>query len=105
MARPYRTRSSKRIIMRSGNGRFRKTTIQDLGVSKSSLQDGPAVCIDCGHGAAEWWHPVMKEGFCPRCKSTKKISVNLLPMPQWAEGQDARETRVLLGHKEDGCSA
>lgn len=82
MARPYKTKMSKRIIMRRPNGRFRKTTIEDLGVSRATLQDGPAVCINCGHGADVWWHPVMKEGFCPKCKSTKKISVSSLPLAQ-----------------------
>lgn len=39
MARPYRT-PSKRIIMRSGSGRFRNTTQADVGMG---------VCAKCGN--------------------------------------------------------
>lgn len=40
MAKPYKARN-KRIIQRSSNGRFRKTTFQDIGLM--------GICQTCGH--------------------------------------------------------
>ena len=71
MARSYKS-SSGRIIQRRSGGQFRRTTLQDFGISKSELSDGNMVCANCGYGGEEKWHPVLKTGFCPKCQSTEK---------------------------------
>lgn len=69
----YYKAGNGRIIMRGAGGRFRKTNLQDLGVVKSDLQEGRAICANCGHGKTEWWHPIMKTGYCPKCNSQEKL--------------------------------
>ena len=64
--------SNGRIIHRKLNGRFRKTSLQDFGISKFQLQIGKAVCADCGFGEIENWKPILKTGFCPKCGSQNK---------------------------------
>ena len=84
MAKPYRARN-KRIIMRQPNGRFRRANLQDIGIPKSSLQDGPAICANCGYGTDAWWHPILKTGFCPKCNSQDKMTkmqTEAAPVPQ-----------------------
>lgn len=79
MAKSYKT-SSGRIIQRRGNGRFRGTTLQDFGISQSELSDGAMVCLGCGYGSNEYWRPVLKTGFCPKCGSQEKKAVEKVEM-------------------------
>ena len=72
MARSYKS-SSGRIIQRRSSGQFRRTTLQDFGISQSELSDGNMICANCGYGeGVEKWHPVLKTGYCPKCQSTEK---------------------------------
>ena len=71
MPRPYKNRA-KGIQFRQGNGRFRKANLQDFGIPQSSLQDGSAICANCGYGKEELWYPVLKTGYCPKCKCQEK---------------------------------
>lgn len=76
MARSYRA-SNGRIIPRRGGGQFRRTTLQDFGISQSELSDGNMICANCGYGeGAEKWRPVLKTGYCPKCKSQEKRQPN-----------------------------
>lgn len=78
MARSYRA-SNGRIIPRRGGGQFRKTTLQDFGILQSELSDGNMICANCGYGeGAEKWRPVLKTGYCPKCKSQEKRQRDLL---------------------------
>ena len=73
MRKSYLT-TGGRLIQRARNGRFRRSTMPDIGVPKASLQSGAAICADCGYGLDEFWHPILKDGFCPQCESERKIS-------------------------------
>lgn len=73
MPKPYKAPNG-RIIQRSRNGRFRRTTLRDFGISSSELQDGPAVCANCGYGSKETWRPILKTGYCPKCGSQEKVT-------------------------------
>lgn len=64
---------SGRIIQRRSGGQFRRTTLQDFGISKSELSDGNMICANCNYGAGdEKWRPVLKTGYCPKCGSQDK---------------------------------
>lgn len=65
--KPYRA-SNKRIIQRDGRGRFRKSTLEDLGISKDELQEEPAICANCDHE----WLAILKIGYCPMCNCQEK---------------------------------
>lgn len=74
MARSYKS-SSGRIIPRRSGGQFRRTTLQDFGISQSELADENMICANCGYGEGEEkWRPVMKTGYCPKCRSQEKKS-------------------------------
>ncbi len=77
MPRSYRA-NNKRLINRSGNGRFRKTTLNDFGIGTNELQEGRAICADCGYGSDDCkpWYPILKTGYCPECRSQKKKELN-----------------------------
>lgn len=60
--RAYRA-GNGRIINRSGNGRFRRTTLQDFGIAKSEIATEPKTCAHCGFV----WQPILKCGYCPKC--------------------------------------
>lgn len=90
MPKSYKA-SNGRIIQRRGNGRFRATTLQDFGISKSDLTDGPMICLTCGYGSAEYWRPVMKSGYCPKCGSTEKK-----PAGQLEAGLQPKKTEAGL---------
>ena len=76
MARSYKS-SSGRIIPRRSGGQFRRTTLQDFGISNSELSDGNMICANCGHGEGEEkWRPILKTGYCPKCKSQEKCLPN-----------------------------
>ncbi len=66
--KPYKT-SNKRIIHRDNKGRFRESTLADVGVPKELIQEDTAICADCGHK----WMPILKTGKCPKCNSQSKI--------------------------------
>ncbi len=83
MAKHYKTNSG-RIIMRSKNGKFRKTTLADIGITVNSDY---YVCNDCGFGEHDYrenerWLPIVKPDTCPNCKSkniqAKKIQLSEL---------------------------
>lgn len=63
--------SNKRIIQRSGSGKFRRSTFQDIGISSSDVATGKMKCADCEHE----WFPVLKTGICPECGSKKKQKI------------------------------
>lgn len=71
--KPYRAKN-KRIIQRESGGRFRRTTLKDIGLDPSSLQDGFAICKGCGHGESvdKRWFPIVVTGVCPKCGSQEK---------------------------------
>ena len=50
--------------LRKGNGRWRKTTLQDLGIPKSEVATGPMTCKRCGVE----FNPVLKRDFCWHCE-------------------------------------
>lgn len=52
-----------RIVPRDKRGRFKATTLEDLGVPSGHVADGPLECEGCGHT----WHPVLKTASCPEC--------------------------------------
>ncbi len=68
MARPYK-HSNGRLTLRRGNGTFRRTTLQDIGIPKSDVATGPMTCANCGHT----WNPILKSGYCPKCNSQEKV--------------------------------
>lgn len=72
MPRPYRA-PNKRLIFRQANGRFRRATWADFGISDDEIQKYPAVCVACGHGSDEQWTPILKSAPCPKCGCTDKI--------------------------------
>ena len=94
MARSYKS-SSGRIIQRRSGGQFRRTTLQDFGISQSELSDGNMICANCGYGEGEEkWRPVMKTGYCPKCHSQEKKSAQpalALDAPQAAIESDKSE--------------
>ena len=51
--------------LRTGGGRFRNVTLQDLGVPKDVLTDGPLICSKCGRK----WRPVIKQDPCFDCQA------------------------------------
>ena len=71
MMRYYKA-PNKRIIMRGASGRFRKATLEDIGIPRDLIQDGSAVCANCGYGENEYWHPILKTGTCTKCGSQEK---------------------------------
>ncbi len=75
MARPYKT-ASKRIIQRQSNGKFRKTTLADFGISENS---GYRYCPDCGYGKKDKWFPIVDTAICPNCskENSKPIEFKL----------------------------
>ena len=52
-----------RLIPRRANGRFRKTTLQDLGVPVTMVAQGAHRCLACG----TVWRPFLVNGYCPSC--------------------------------------
>lgn len=70
MASHYKA-PNKRIIHRSGNGRFRKSTLEDMGIPRSMVATGKMQCADCGHQ----WFPFVKTGICPNCESKEKAPI------------------------------
>ena len=66
MARPYKTRSG-RIIHRKSSGRFRQSTLADIGLTENTK--GYYVCNDCGYGQCEKWLPILEPTECYRCDS------------------------------------
>lgn len=50
--------------LRKSNGRWRKATLQDLGVPKEIVNDKMLTCSKCG---AQWW-PVIKQDPCFKCQ-------------------------------------
>lgn len=88
MARAYKS-SSGRIIPRRSGGQFRRTTLQDFGISQSELSDGNMICANCGYGEGEEkWRPVLKTGYCPKCHSQEK---KVCPTPRAVDGGQAGE--------------
>lgn len=69
MARHYKT-PNKRIIHRSANGRFRQSTLQDIGIPNSMVATGKMQCV-CGHQ----FFPLLKTGICPECGSKDKTPI------------------------------
>jgi predicted Zn-ribbon and HTH transcriptional regulator len=64
--------------LRTAGGRWRKTTLSDLGVNQSEVNPGKRmVCKHCGYGTSEIWYPIMLTGYCPKCEGTEKV--------EWAE--------------------
>jgi len=57
-----------RIIPRGRNGRFRRASLEDLGIPRELIATGPMTCAKCGHK----WHPILKNGVCPQCGSDEK---------------------------------
>ena len=55
---------SVRIQMRRSNGRWRKATLQDLGVPREMVTDSELTCSKCGK---KWW-PIIKQDPCFDCK-------------------------------------
>lgn len=76
MARHYKA-PNKRIIHRSGNGRFRKSTLQDIGIPNSMVATGKMQCV-CGYQ----WFPFVKTGICPECGSKEKAPITPTPEQQ-----------------------
>lgn len=50
--------------LRKNNGRWRKATLQDLGVPKEMVTDALLTCSKCGK---QWW-PVIKQDPCFDCQ-------------------------------------
>jgi predicted nucleic-acid-binding Zn-ribbon protein len=71
MPKLYR-HSNGRIEHRTSTGKFRRSTLQDIGIAKSEIQEGSAICKNCGYGKNEIWLPILKTGYCPKCKSQEK---------------------------------
>lgn len=55
---------NKRIIGRDSKGRFKKTTLEDLGFDVNTTY---LVCQKCGYGGKEKWMPIVRSGECPNC--------------------------------------
>lgn len=54
-----------RFQRRKSNGRWRKTTLQDLGVPKEAINIGGSLkCSKCGKD----WYPVIKQDPCFDCR-------------------------------------
>lgn len=60
----YYKYSNKRIIARDNKGRFKKTTLEDLGFEINTTY---LICQKCGYGEIEKWTPLLKTGSCPKC--------------------------------------
>lgn len=56
-------RNRKTLQFRSGNGRFRKGTIEDMGISKSLVNHEVVTCKNCGNE----WFPILITGLCDKC--------------------------------------
>lgn len=85
MARAYKS-SSGRITQRRSGGQFRRTTLQDFGISQSELSDGNMICANCNYGEGEEkWRPVLKTGYCPKCRSQEKKSAQQNAHPTLGE--------------------
>lgn len=70
MPKHYRA-PNKRIIHRSGNGRFRQSTLQDIGIPAANVATGKMKCAGCGHE----WYPLVKTGICPECDDQRKAPI------------------------------
>ena len=54
--------------LRRGNGRWRKATLQDFGISKDEVNTGILVCSKCG----KEWSPVLKQDPCFDCQLSER---------------------------------
>jgi len=68
MARYYKTKSG-RIILRSSDGKFRKSTLKDIGLIENDK--GYYVCNNCGEGKCKdnSWKPILAPDECWVCGS------------------------------------
>ena len=62
---------NKRIIHRNSQGRFRKTTLTDIGIPQQSICDCEQICLDCGHR----FSPVIKQP-CRKCGSENVVDIS-----------------------------
>jgi len=63
MSRSYKAKN-KRITQRSGDGKFRQTTLRDFGFKDSDLSDGSAqVCKSCHHAQ----RAILRVWLCHHC--------------------------------------
>jgi hypothetical protein len=54
----------RRFQLRRGNGKWRKATLQDFGISKDEVNTGIMKCERCG----KEWSPVLKQSLCFECQ-------------------------------------
>lgn len=65
MSERYR---NKRTLFRGSGGRYRKATLQDMGIPQSLVNHEKIACDSC----AEVWMPILKTGLCPKCGKANK---------------------------------
>lgn len=70
MSKDYKNPTTKKITKRDSRGRFRRTTLADIGILERDFDR--AICLDCGYGTKKAWRPIINEAPCPNCKSIKK---------------------------------
>lgn len=49
---------------RRASGRFRRAMMEDFGISRDDIADGPLICSKCG----QKWNPVIKQDPCFDCQ-------------------------------------
>ena len=65
--RNYGKYSNGRMMFRNGNGRFAKPTFKELfGVEANAK---PLVCGKCGYGGNGEFIPILRTGYCPKCRN------------------------------------
>jgi len=77
---------------RATDGRFRKTTLEDLGVAKDEINMGPIVCSVCKRE----WDPIIRQDPCFDCQAAKDSA---------QEGASVLVQFQLLAPKRDTISS
>ncbi|KJS38087.1 MAG: hypothetical protein VR70_10865 [Rhodospirillaceae bacterium BRH_c57] len=82
MAKPSRAYRAPngRMILRGAGGRFRQSTLRDIGVPDAAIAPASGcICSACGRT----WHPILKKDLCDDCEVVPRER----PVPKWAVRQ------------------